>query len=96
VDVVATLDSASRDWLLSILVPTIELRDALITDVADGVQALTAAPIVAVRMIGVVEDAEERCSPCTFAREQQSLANKQRRSRSKRCNVTPPGSTCRP
>src|SRR5260370_22582838 len=49
----------SRDWLLSILVPTIELRDALITDVADAVQALTEAPILAVRMIGVVDDALE-------------------------------------
>jgi hypothetical protein len=53
------LDSAGRDWLLSILVPTTELRDALIADVVDGVQALTEAPIVRVRMIGVVDDAQE-------------------------------------
>jgi hypothetical protein len=52
-------DSSSRDWLLSIVVPTTELRDALITDVADGVQALTEAPILAVRMIRVVDDAQE-------------------------------------
>jgi hypothetical protein len=48
-----------RDWLLSILVPTIELRDALITDVADSMEALTEAPIVAVRLIQVVDDAQE-------------------------------------
>ena len=55
----ATPDGASRDWLLSILVPTFELRDALITDVADSVQALTEPPILAVRMIQVVDDAQE-------------------------------------
>jgi len=48
-----------RDWLLSILVPTIELRDALITDVADSVEALTEPPIVAVRLIEVVDDAQD-------------------------------------
>lgn len=58
-EVVATPDSASRDWSLSILVPTIELRDELITDVAHSVQALTEAPIVAVRLIAVVDDALE-------------------------------------
>ena len=55
----ATPDTASHDWLLSILVPTIELRDALITDVADSVQALTEPPILAVRMVRVVDDAQE-------------------------------------
>jgi hypothetical protein len=59
VDVVATLDSTSRDWLLSILVPTIELRDALITDVAYGIEALTEVPIVALRLIAVVDDAQD-------------------------------------
>jgi hypothetical protein len=45
--------------LLSILVPTIELRDALITDVADSMEALTEEPIVAVRLIRVVDNAQE-------------------------------------
>ena len=54
----AALNSANRDWLLEILVPTIALRDALITDVADGVSSVTEPPIVAVRMIEVVLGAE--------------------------------------
>ena len=54
----ATLNSANRDWLLEILVPTIALRDALITDVADGVSSVTEPPTVAVRMIEVVLGAE--------------------------------------
>ena len=58
-DVVATLNSASRDWMLSILVPTIELRDALITDVVHTIRAVTETPIVAVRLIAVVDDAEK-------------------------------------
>jgi hypothetical protein len=59
VEVVDTPDGESRDWLLSILVPSLELRDALITDINDGVLALTEAPVLAVRMIGVVDDAPE-------------------------------------
>jgi hypothetical protein len=50
---------SARDWLLSILLPTIELRDALITDVAHSIEALTETPIVAVRLIEVVDDARE-------------------------------------
>jgi hypothetical protein len=57
---VAYPESASRDWTLSILVPTIELRDALITDVVHTiVERLTETPIVAVRLIGVVDEAQK-------------------------------------
>ncbi|HET6310944.1 MAG TPA: hypothetical protein VFH00_08095 [Candidatus Nitrosotalea sp.] len=52
----AAIESTSCDWLLSIRIPTIELRDALITDVAEGVRAAGRPKVVAVRMIGVVED----------------------------------------
>jgi hypothetical protein len=54
----ADLNSADRDWLVEILGPTIALRDALITDVADGVSSVTEPPTVAVRMIEVVLGAE--------------------------------------
>jgi H+/Cl- antiporter ClcA len=56
---VAAIEGSSRDWLLSIQIPTVELRDALITEVAGGVSALTAAPVVGVRMIATVMDAGE-------------------------------------
>jgi hypothetical protein len=56
---VAHPESASRDWMLSILVPTIELRDALITDVVRTIRGVTERPIVAVRLMAVVDDAEE-------------------------------------
>jgi hypothetical protein len=59
VSVVANPESASRDWMLSVLIPTIELRDALITDVVHTIRALTETPIVAVRLIAVVDDAEK-------------------------------------
>jgi phage baseplate assembly protein W len=45
--------------MLSILVPTIELRDALITDIVSTIRGVSERPIVAVRLIGVVDDAEE-------------------------------------
>lgn len=45
--------------MLSILVPTIELRDALITDVVHTIRARTERPIVAVRLIAVVDDAQK-------------------------------------
>ena len=51
----ATVEPA-RDWLFSIGIPTFELRDRLITDVADSVSAATKPPVVAVRMIGVVDN----------------------------------------
>lgn len=52
-------ESAGRDWMLSILVPTIELRDALGADLANGIKARTKAPIVSVRLIAVVHDGGE-------------------------------------
>jgi hypothetical protein len=50
--------SESRDWLVWIHVPSMEFRDALITDVAYSRQG-GHPPFAAVRMIGVVDDTAE-------------------------------------
>ncbi len=49
----------SRNWLFIIRLPTIDLRDALITEVASSVRSLTEPPEISVRLIEVLDDAAD-------------------------------------